>query len=161
MPTSTMKVATTWMAGPGLEEDRFYRLSNRFLSVAYSLAIRNEYKNGTPTRRLNMTITSNNSRQYWQIKRIPDTEDWYWFACRFLGKDVRLVVDPSNLIDPVMAEADNTATGQQWNVKTMAGGWSIRNALWDSEAKLSTYSDTYELFMDMADDNGRVWYIDR
>lgn len=160
-PTSTAspdsEVGTTFTAG--FPEDTFYRLSNQFLSDTYSLAIRNEYENGTPTRNLNMTISSDNSRQYWQIKRIPDTDDRYWFACRFLGKDVRLAVPPSNIYYPLMAEADNTAIGQQWNVKSMADRWIISNAYWHSGAKLSTFFDTYELFMDMGIDTGTEWII--
>ncbi|KAL5346604.1 hypothetical protein ACLOAV_008311 [Pseudogymnoascus australis] len=159
MPTSTMEVASTWMARSGFVEDSFYRLSNKFLSDAYSLAIRNKNESGPYKRDLNMAISSDNGRQYWQIKKISDTNDRYWFACRFLGKDVRLAVDPSDMINPLMAEADNTAIGQQWNVKRIADRWSISNVLWDSEAQLSTYSDWYELFMDMEDDLGTVWSI--
>lgn len=158
MPTSTLEVATTWTES-GLAEDTFYRLSNQFLGDAYSLAIRNKNESGPYERDLKMAISSDNSRQYWQIKRIPETDDRYWFACRFLGKDVRLVVDPLDLINPLMAEADDTATGQRWNVKRMAIGWTISNVLWDSEAELSTYSDVYELFMSMEYDTGTIWSI--
>ena len=72
---------------------------------------------------------------------------------------MRLAVPPSNIYYPLMAEADNTAMGQQWNVKSMADRWIISNAYWHSEAKLSTFSDTYELFMDMGIDTGTEWII--
>jgi hypothetical protein len=111
--------------------------------------------------------------QYWQIKRIPNTNtnNWHWFACQYLGENMRLSLEPSDLINPLMAKADDTAIGQQWNVQRLPDGtWSIRNALplsslWNfwtdrrERAELSTYGDTYSLFMDMEDDTGTEWSI--
>jgi hypothetical protein len=58
-----------------------------------------------------------------------------------------------------MAEADDTATGQQWNVKSVSDGtWRISNALWDSGAQLSAYN-SLRLFMDRGDDKGTEWII--
>jgi hypothetical protein len=59
----------------GFTEDTFYRLSNKYLSTRYSLAIKNE--NGILSRKLNMTLSEDDSGQYWQIKRIPNANDRY------------------------------------------------------------------------------------
>ena len=158
--TSSTTTSASAGATVAFAEDTFYRLSNKFLSADYSLAIKNE--NPILSRKLYMTISGDDSRQYWQIKRIPDADDRYWFACQFLGKDVRLSLDPSDQITPLMAAADDTATGQQWNVKSVGDGtWRIRisNVLGNSGAQLSTYSDTYGLFMDIEDDTGTKWSI--
>ncbi|KFY89628.1 hypothetical protein V500_05575 [Pseudogymnoascus sp. VKM F-4518 (FW-2643)] len=156
--TSSTTTSASAGATVAFAEDTFYRLSNKFLSADYSLAIKNEY--GILSRKLDMTISGDDGRQYWQIKRIPDADDRYWFACQFLGKDVRLLLDPSDRIRPLMAAADDTAMGQQWNVKSVGDGtWRISNVLGNSGAQLSTYSDTYGLFMDMEHDTGTVWSI--
>lgn len=126
-------------------------------------------ENDILSRKLNMTITGNDIRQYWQIKRTPNTDNWYWFAGPWLGKNMRLSLDPLNLINPLMVEADDTAIGQQWNVQRMPDGtWRIRNALplssiwnfWRGRAQLNTYSDTYSLFMDMDENAGTQWSIE-
>ncbi|KFZ17070.1 hypothetical protein V501_01920 [Pseudogymnoascus sp. VKM F-4519 (FW-2642)] len=175
--TTTSSTTTSASVGATAEfaEDTFYRLSNLYLSAGYSLTIEND--KGILSRKLNMAITGADGGQYWQIKRIPNTDDQYWFACQFLGKDVRLFLDPSDQINPLMAAADDTAVGQQWNVQSMGdgawgisnvlGNWGISNVLgnWGSNvlgdlgAQLSTYSNTHELFMSMEHDTGTVWSI--
>ncbi|OBT48458.1 hypothetical protein VE00_01411 [Pseudogymnoascus sp. WSF 3629] len=180
MTETTTTSSTTTSASVGataaFAEDTFYRLSNQYLSATYSLAIEND--KGILSRKLNMAISGDDGGQYWQIKRIPDADDRYWFACRFLGKDVRLFLDPLDQINPLMAAANDTAVGQQWNVKSVGdgtwrisnvlgnwgisnvfGNWGISNVLGDPGAQLSTYSDTHELFMSMKHDIGTVWSI--
>ncbi|KFY60529.1 hypothetical protein V497_03593 [Pseudogymnoascus sp. VKM F-4516 (FW-969)] len=143
------------------DEDTFYRLSNQYLGKGYSLDI--ERDNGTLSRQLNMSTSGTNTRnegQYWQIKAVPDTDEFYWFACLFLGSKLRLVVNPSDRINPLMEEADDTATGQQWRLRSeLDGTWRISNALGNTDTKLSTYSDTHGLFMDTDDDTGTEWSI--
>ncbi|KFZ20528.1 hypothetical protein V502_03151 [Pseudogymnoascus sp. VKM F-4520 (FW-2644)] len=157
--TSSTTTSASAGATVAFAEDSFYRLSNKYLGAGYSLAIKKEYPI-LLSRKLDMTISGDDSRQYWQIKRIPDADDRYWFACQFLGKDVRLSLDPSDQIIPLMAAADDTATGQQWNVKSVGDGtWRISNVLGNSGAQLSTYSDTHGLFMDIEDDTGTEWSI--
>ncbi|OBT43214.1 hypothetical protein VE00_06381 [Pseudogymnoascus sp. WSF 3629] len=158
--TTTTTTSTTTSASVGatvaFSEDTFYRLSNEYLSTNYSLAIKNE--NGILSRKLNMTLSEDDGKQYWQIKRIPNADDRYWFACRFLGKDVRLFFDPWSEINPLMAEADDTSTGQQWIVKSMSDGtWGISNVLWGSGAQLSTHIDTLRLFIDMKVNTRMKW----
>lgn len=160
-PTSTSTTTTSASASATARfaEDTFYRLSNQFLKAAYSLTIHKN--NGTLSRKLNMSITADDdTAQFWQIKKVPDTDERYWFASLFLGKSIRLYLDPSDRINPLMEEADDTATGQQWNVRSVLDGtWRISNALGDAGAQLSTYSDTHGLFMDMDDDTGTEWSI--
>lgn len=160
-PTSTDSTTTTASATATarFDEDTFYRLSNQYLKAAYSLDIQTD--NGTHSRKLNMSLTADGDYgQYWQIKKVPDTDERYWFACLYLGKNIRLYLDPSDRINPLMETADDTATGQQWNVRSVLDGtWRISNALGTSGAQLSTYSDTHGLFMDMKDDTGTEWSI--
>jgi hypothetical protein len=162
-PTPTTPTTTTTTASATatarFDEGTFYRLSNQYLKAAYSLDIQND--NGTLSRKLNMSLTSTGgSGQYWQIKKVPDTDERYWFACWYLGKNVRLYLDPSDRINPLMEKADDAATGQQWNVRSVLDGtWRISNALGSAGAQLSTYSDTHGLFMDMKDDTGTEWSI--
>ncbi|OBT53366.1 hypothetical protein VE04_05884, partial [Pseudogymnoascus sp. 24MN13] len=140
------------------DEGTFYRLSNQYLKRDYSLDIQKD--NGTFSRKLNMSLTADSDGQYWQIKKVPDADERYWFACLYLGKDIRLFLDPSDRINPLMEEADDTVTGQQWNVRSeLDGTWRISNALGSAGAQLSTYSDTHGLFMDMKNDTGTEWSI--
>ncbi|OBT90515.1 hypothetical protein VE02_01175 [Pseudogymnoascus sp. 03VT05] len=158
-PTSTgSTTSASATATARFDESTFYRLSNQFLKAAYSLDI--EKDNGTLSRKLNMSLTADSDGQYWQIKKVPDTDERYWFACLYLGKDIRLFLDPLDRINPLMATADDTATGQQWNVKSVLDGtWRISNALGSAGAQLSTYSNTHGLFMDLKDDTGTEWSI--
>lgn len=156
--TSTTTTSASASATAPFAVDTFYRLSNQYLGRAYSLDIQND--NGTLSRKLNMSISGDHTGQFWQIKAVPDTDSRYWFACRYLGKDIRLFLDPSDRINPLMEAADDTATGQQWNVKSVLDGtWRISNALGDAGAQLSTYSDTHGLFMDTKNDTGTEWSI--
>ncbi|KFY71093.1 hypothetical protein V499_08704 [Pseudogymnoascus sp. VKM F-103] len=159
-PTSTDATATTASATATarFDEGTFYRLSNQYLKRDYSLDIQKD--NGTFSRKLNMSLTADSDGQYWQIKKVPDADERYWFACLYLGKNIRLFLDPSDRINPLMEEADDTVTGQQWNVRSeLDGTWRISNALGSAGAQLSTYSDTHGLFMDMEDDTGTEWSI--
>ncbi|KFY24377.1 hypothetical protein V491_02178 [Pseudogymnoascus sp. VKM F-3775] len=156
--TSSTTTSASATATSVFAEDTFYRFSNQYLGADYSLGIQNI--SGIASRKLNMSLSGDNDDQYWQIKKVPDADDRYWFACLYLGKDIRLFLDPSDRINPLMAEADDTVTGQQWNVKSVLDGtWRISNALGAAGAQLSTYSDTYSLFMDMEDDTGTEWSI--
>ncbi|ELR03325.1 hypothetical protein VC83_08630 [Pseudogymnoascus destructans] len=158
-PTATTGLTSTDTTTTAMfDEGIFYRLSNQYLKAGYSLDIHND--NGTLSRKLNMMIRGDTSGQYWQIKKVPDADERYWFACQYLGKDIRLFLDPSDRISPLMATADDTATGQQWNIRSVLDGtWRISNALESAGAQLSTYSDTHDLFMDMEDDLGTEWSI--
>ncbi|OBT73626.1 hypothetical protein VF21_07319 [Pseudogymnoascus sp. 05NY08] len=132
-PTSTGTTTTaSATATARFDEGTFYRLSNQFLKAAYSLDI--EKDNGTLSRKLNMSLTADSDGQYWQIKKVPNTDERYWFACLYLGKDIRLFLDPLDRINPLMATADDTATG-------------------------SSGIDTHGLFMDLKDDTGTEWSI--
>lgn len=159
--TGTASASATATATARFEEDTFYRLSNQYLKSGWSLDI--EKDNGTLSRKLNMSITSTakgSEGQYWQIKSVPDTDERYWFSCLYLGSKLRLVVNPSDRINPLMEPADDTATGQQWLVRSeLDGTWRISNALGNTDTKLSTYSDTHGLFMDLEDDTGTEWSI--
>ncbi|KFZ08679.1 hypothetical protein V502_09229 [Pseudogymnoascus sp. VKM F-4520 (FW-2644)] len=157
--TSTTTTSASASATAAFAEDTFYRLSNQFLKAAYSLTI--DKNNGTLSRKLNMSITADDdTAQFWQIKKVPDADERYWFASRYLGKSIRLYLDPSDRINPLMEDADDTSTGQQWYVKSVLDGtWRISNALGNTGAQLSTYSDTHGLFMDMDDDTGTEWSI--
>ncbi|KFY35604.1 hypothetical protein V494_05753, partial [Pseudogymnoascus sp. VKM F-4513 (FW-928)] len=162
-PTSTGTTGTTSgtpSATSRFDEKMFYRLSNQYLGADWSIGI----DNTTSTKsvpKVNMTRSADDDGgQFWQIKKVPDADERYWFACQQLGKDVRLFLDPSDRINPLMAEADDTITGQQWSLKSMLDGtWRISNSLGVVGAQLSTYSDTHELFMDMKDDTGIQWSI--
>lgn len=159
-PTSTGTTTTSASASATapFAVDTFYRFTNKFLGSDFSIDIRSE--NGTLSRQLNMTESGDVEGQNWQIKAVPDEDGRYWFASQFLGKGFRLVVDSDDRVNPLMAAADDTATGQKWNVKSkLDGTWRISNALVGEGALLSTYSDTYDLFMDLEDDTGTVWTI--
>lgn len=156
--TGTTTTSASASATAAFEEDTFYRLTNKFLGSDFSVDIRSD--NGTLSRQLNMTESGNVEGQNWQIKAVPEADGRYWFASQFLGKGFRLVVDSDDRVNPLMARADDAETGQQWNVKSkLDGTWRISNALVGEGALLSTYSDTYDLFMDLEDDTGTVWTI--
>ncbi|OBT62884.1 hypothetical protein VE03_07549 [Pseudogymnoascus sp. 23342-1-I1] len=161
-PSATTSSATTSAsasATPVFDEDTFYSLSNQFLGSDYAVSIRTD--NGTLSRKLNMTLSgAEDTAQLWQIKAVPDADGRFWFASAYLGKGFRMFLDGADRVDPVMAAADDALTGQQWSVKKVLDGtWRIGNVIGEAGAQVSTYSDTYELFMDLEDDSGTKWSI--
>ncbi|KFY26941.1 hypothetical protein V493_03803 [Pseudogymnoascus sp. VKM F-4281 (FW-2241)] len=160
--SSTTATGTTATASASatlpFQDNVFYQLSNKYLTRDYALGIR--IVNGARSRQLNMSLNGDNDGQFWQIKKVPDADDRYWLACLFLGKDYRLYVDPLDRVNPLMAEADDRVTGQQWNMlKESDGTWRISNVIGDRGAVLSTYSNTYNVFMSLKDDTGTIWTI--
>ncbi|KFY31083.1 hypothetical protein V493_01412, partial [Pseudogymnoascus sp. VKM F-4281 (FW-2241)] len=156
--TSSASASANVSATVSFAEDTFYQLSNEFLTCDYAVGI--QIVNGTNSRQLNMSLNGDNDGQLWQIIKVPHVNHRYWLACLFLGKEYRLQLGRSDLINPLMAEADDRVMGQQWFlVKKQDGTWRISNVIVDIEAELGTYSDTYDLFMDMTNNAGTRWTI--
>ncbi|KAL2068052.1 hypothetical protein VTL71DRAFT_16150 [Oculimacula yallundae] len=151
-PTST----PTSQSVAAFDSNIWYRISNSNPNYDSSLDVLNDAgtsSSGT----LSLTDPGDVSGQYWQVRH-STTSNTYTLCTSFLGPNMRLDVAGLN---PVLAPASSSASGQQWTIVEGANGtFRLSSVVSGGDLLfLDTEGDTRNLIMSTGEHSGQYWYI--